>query len=78
MTSPTPRAAIYTGSFDPLTFGHLDVIRQGAELFDRIVVAIGVHPGKAPLLSFEERAELIRGAEMTRPSSTIANGLPIF
>ena len=62
MTSPAPRAAIYTGSFDPLTFGHLDVIRQGAELFDRIVVAIGVHPGKAPLLSFEERAELIRGA----------------
>jgi pantetheine-phosphate adenylyltransferase len=62
MTSPTPRAAIYSGSFDPLTFGHLDVIRQGAELFDRIVVAIGVHPGKAPLLSFEERAELIRAA----------------
>jgi pantetheine-phosphate adenylyltransferase len=62
MTSPASRAAIYTGSFDPLTFGHLDVIRQGAELFDRIVVAIGVHPGKAPLLSFEERAELIRSA----------------
>ena len=62
MTSPAPRAAIYTGTFDPLTFGHLDVIRQGAELFDRIVVAIGVHPGKAPWLSFDERAWLIRGA----------------
>jgi pantetheine-phosphate adenylyltransferase len=62
MTSPTPRAAIYTGTFDPLTLGHLDVIRQGAGLFDRLVVAIGVHPGKAPILSFEERAELIRGA----------------
>ncbi|MGA8169807.1 MAG: pantetheine-phosphate adenylyltransferase [Methylocystis sp.] len=62
MTSLAPRAAIYTGSFDPLTHGHLDVIRQGAGLFDRIVVAIGVHPGKAPLLSFEERAGLIRGA----------------
>ena len=60
MTSPAPRAAIYTGSFDPLTFGHLDVIRQGAELFDRIVVAIGVHPGKAPLA-------LLRGARRVDP-----------
>ncbi len=59
MTLAPPRAAIYTGSFDPLTIGHLDVIRQGAQLFDRLVVAIGVHPGKAPLLSFEQRAELI-------------------
>ncbi len=57
-----PRAAIYTGTFDPLTYGHLDVIRQGAGLFDRLVVAIGAHPGKAPLLSFEARAGIIRDA----------------
>jgi len=56
------RAALYTGTFDPLTLGHLDVIRQGAELFDRLIVAIGVHPGKTPLLSFDARAELIRAA----------------
>jgi pantetheine-phosphate adenylyltransferase len=62
MTSHAPRTAVYTGTFDPLTFGHLDVIRQGAELFERVVVAIGVHPGKAPMLSFEERAGLIRSA----------------
>jgi pantetheine-phosphate adenylyltransferase len=62
MTHPAPRAAIYTGTFDPLTNGHLDVIRQGAGLFDRLVIAIGVHPGKAPMLSFEERAEIIRAA----------------
>jgi pantetheine-phosphate adenylyltransferase len=62
MTSPAPRAAIYTGSFDPLTNGHLDVIRQGAGLFDRLVIAIGVHPGKKPVLSFEERAEIIHSA----------------
>jgi len=55
------RTALYAGSFDPLTNGHLDVIRQGAGLFDRLVIAIGVHPGKTPLLSFEERAEVIRG-----------------
>jgi len=62
MTAASPRTALYAGSFDPLTFGHLDVIRQGAALFDQIVVAVGVHHGKAPLLTFEERAELIREA----------------
>lgn len=54
------RTALYSGSFDPLTHGHLDVISQGARLFDRIVVAIGVHHGKLPWLSFEERAAIIR------------------
>jgi pantetheine-phosphate adenylyltransferase len=54
------RVALYSGSFDPLTFGHLDVIRQGVALFDKVVVAIGVHHGKAPWLSFEERAEIVR------------------
>lgn len=58
----TARTALYAGTFDPLTFGHLDVIGQGAALFDRIVVAIGVHHGKQPWLSFEERAVVIRGA----------------
>lgn len=52
--------ALYSGTFDPLTNGHLDIIRQGVALFDRVVIAIGVHPGKAPWLSFEERAEAIR------------------
>lgn len=53
------RTALYAGSFDPLTNGHLDVIRQGLCLADRLVVAIGVHPGKAPVFSFEERSDLI-------------------
>ncbi|WP_424362310.1 pantetheine-phosphate adenylyltransferase [Methylocystis parvus] len=56
------RVAIYSGTFDPLTNGHLDVIRQGVALFDKVVVAIGVHPGKAPWLTFDERAETIRAA----------------
>lgn len=56
------RTALYSGTFDPLTNGHLDVIGQGAQLFDRIVVAIGVHPGKTPWLDFDERAEAIRTA----------------
>lgn len=54
------RIAFYTGSFDPLTNGHVDVIRQGARLCDRLVVGIGVHPGKVPLFSADERAALIR------------------
>jgi pantetheine-phosphate adenylyltransferase len=56
------RVALYSGTFDPLTFGHLDVIRQGVALFDKVVVAIGVHPGKTPWLTFDERADAIRAA----------------
>jgi pantetheine-phosphate adenylyltransferase len=56
------RSALYSGTFDPLTNGHLDVIRQGAALFDRVVVAIGVHPGKTPWLSFEARRSIIEEA----------------
>ncbi len=54
------RTALYAGSFDPVTNGHLDVVRQACRLTDRLVLAIGVHPGKAPLFSAEERAELLR------------------
>jgi pantetheine-phosphate adenylyltransferase len=53
------RVALYSGSFDPVTNGHVDVIRAAMGLCDRLVVAIGVHPGKAPLFSAEERAELL-------------------
>ncbi|MDI7863176.1 pantetheine-phosphate adenylyltransferase [Rhizobiaceae bacterium n13] len=52
--------AFYPGSFDPLTNGHLDVLVQALNVADDVVVAIGIHPGKAPLFSFEERADLIR------------------
>ena len=55
-----PRIALYPGSFDPVTNGHLDVVRQAVALCDRLVVAIGVHPGKAPLFSVEERLAMVR------------------
>lgn len=55
-----PRTALYTGSFDPVTNGHLDVVRHACRLVDRLVLAIGVHPGKAPLFSSDERASLLR------------------
>jgi pantetheine-phosphate adenylyltransferase len=52
--------AFYPGSFDPMTNGHLDVLIQSLKVASELIVAIGVHPGKAPLFTFEERAELIR------------------
>jgi pantetheine-phosphate adenylyltransferase len=55
-----PRIALYAGSFDPVTNGHADVVRQAVGLCDRLVVAIGVHPGKTPLFSTEERLSMVR------------------
>jgi pantetheine-phosphate adenylyltransferase len=53
------RIALYPGSFDPITNGHLDVVRHAARLADELVVAIGVHPGKAPLFSPEDRIAML-------------------
>jgi pantetheine-phosphate adenylyltransferase len=52
--------AFYPGSFDPMTNGHLDVLIQALSIASKVVVGIGIHPGKAPLFSFEQRADLIR------------------
>ena len=53
-----PRIALYPGSFDPVTNGHLDVVRHAVGLCDRLVVAIGVHPSRAPLFTVEERLSM--------------------
>jgi pantetheine-phosphate adenylyltransferase len=55
-----PRIALYSGSFDPVTNGHVDVVRQAVGLCDRLVIAIGLHPGKTPLFSTEERLAMVR------------------
>ncbi len=52
------RTAVFAGTFDPLTLGHLDVIRRGRVLFDHLVVGIGVNPGKSSLFSVDERIAL--------------------
>ena len=57
-----PRTALFPGSFDPVTNGHLDLVRQAARLADRLVLAIGTHPGKAPLFSVEERLAMLEEA----------------
>jgi len=54
------RHCIYPGTFDPITYGHLDVLARAASLFDRVTVAVADNPGKAPLFSVTERLEMLR------------------
>ena len=60
MAEHTKRIAVYPGVFDPVTNGHLDVIRRGRTLFDELIVAVGHNPEKKTLFTQDERAEMIR------------------
>jgi pantetheine-phosphate adenylyltransferase len=60
--------AIYPGSFDPLTNGHVDIIHRGAKLFDRIVIAVLINLEKAPLFTVPERVDIARDAFKDRPN----------
>lgn len=55
-----PRTALYAGSFDPVTNGHLDVVGHAVRLCDQLVLAIGLHPGKAPLFTADERLVMLQ------------------
>jgi len=57
-----PRIALYTGSFDPLTNGHVEVVKAAASFCDELIIAIGIHPGKTPVFMAEERSTLITQA----------------
>ncbi|TCS93100.1 pantetheine-phosphate adenylyltransferase [Hazenella coriacea] len=61
------KVAIYPGSFDPITYGHLDILQRGAKVFDKIIVAVLINHNKKPLFSVEERKELIRHATLDLP-----------
>ena len=54
-----PRIALFAGSFDPMTNGHLDVVRASVSMVDRLILAVGIHPGKAPLFAAEERIAML-------------------
>jgi len=60
METPVIRTAIYPGTFDPITYGHLDIIERAVEIFDRVIVSLGRNPEKGPLFSLEERMEMVR------------------
>jgi pantetheine-phosphate adenylyltransferase len=63
------RLAVYAGTFDPITRGHLSVIERGARLFDRVLVVVALNPSKEPLFSVEERTQMIR--QVTSPWSNV-------
>ena len=67
-TKPPHRIAVYPGSFDPLTNGHVDIIQRGARLFDRIVIAILTNIGKSPLFTIEERVQIARDVFRDQPN----------
>ena len=56
------RIGFYSGSFDPVTSGHIDVIERSARLVDKLVIGIGIHPGKTPLFTTDEKADMLQAA----------------
>lgn len=63
-----PRTAVYTGSFDPITLGHLDVIQRASRIFDGIVVGVGINPEKQPIFTLADRVQLVRESVADLPN----------
>ncbi|MBU5378563.1 MAG: pantetheine-phosphate adenylyltransferase [Pantoea sp.] len=64
--------AIYPGTFDPVTLGHLDIVTRAARMFDRVVLAVAASPSKKPMFSLEERVELARNMVAHLPNVEVA------
>ncbi len=60
--------AVYAGSFDPVTFGHLDLVERASKLFEQVVIAIGLHPSRKPAFSFDERLALLQQVTASFPN----------
>ena len=73
------QVAVYTGSFDPITLGHLDVIERASRIFDHIVVGVGINPDKQPLFDQEERVKLVEAEVAYLDNVTVRrfNGLSV-
>jgi pantetheine-phosphate adenylyltransferase len=65
----TTRTGVYPGTFDPITLGHMDIIRRGAKLVDRLVIGVTTNPSKSPMFSLDERMAMVR-----RETAAIADG----
>src|SRR5947209_20525483 len=73
------RVAVYTGTFDPVHNGHLDIIRRGSRMYDRLFVGVGINPEKAPFFTEAERVQMLK--DVTAPFSNVEvrafNGLAV-
>jgi pantetheine-phosphate adenylyltransferase len=65
------RRAVYTGVFDPIHLGHLDIIQRACSIFDELIVGVGINPEKKPFFTIEERVELIRREVAVYPNVTV-------
>src|SRR6266849_1284137 len=79
MAKASERVAVYTGVFDPVHLGHLDVIQRGAHLWQRLIVGVGDNPEKTPLFDQAERVALIRSVTANLPNVEVRpfNGLAV-
>jgi pantetheine-phosphate adenylyltransferase len=66
--SSNHRVAVYTGVFDPVHLGHLDIIQRGSQIFDRLVVGVGINPEKASFFTLEERVQLLKAVVSPYPT----------
>ncbi len=67
------RLAVYAGSFDPITYGHFDLIERASALFSDVIVAIGVHPTRKPLFTIEERLDMVARVSSHLPNVQVAS-----
>lgn len=67
-----PVKAVYTGSFDPVTLGHLDIIRRAGRLFSEVIVGVGINKDKQPLFDPDQRVELVRRVTQGMPGIEVA------
>ena len=68
-----PRVGVYPGTFDPITYGHLDIIRRGAHLVDRLVIGVTTNPSKSPMFSVEERLAMVRREVADLPNVSVVD-----
>ncbi len=76
-TKNEPRIGLYPGTFDPITFGHLDIIRRAVKLFDVLIVGVAVFSGKNPMFTLEERVKMVEAEVAKIDTKTIIKAVPM-